>query len=128
MCAWFGTTAAGKKAKLAVHSKRRRVREQAATPEGDAGIDRMAIFHAHNGLCVRCKLPVPEEDFELDHVEPLSRGGLHTAGNLAPIHPKCNQRKGNRGGPRKKGLRRTPFRKKAPPPLPTHTDDGEEFF
>lgn len=122
--AWYGTTKAGERARLAVHSKRRRAREQAATPEGDAGIDRLAIFRAHNGLCNRCKLPVPEDTFELDHIDPLSKDGAHTAANLAPIHPKCNREKAAKMGPRKKGLRRTAFKVK-PRPLPPH--DPEMF-
>lgn len=122
--AWFGTTTAGAKAKRSRHSKRRRAREVAATPEGDPGIDRIALFRAHNGLCGKCGLPVPEDAFELDHDHPLSKGGLHTSENLVPMHPKCNREKAAKVGPRKKGLRRTKFKIKARP-LPPH--DPEMF-
>lgn len=125
MCAWFGTTKSGLKAKRAVHSKRRQLREQAATPADNEGIDRLAIYDIRNGLCNICGLPVPIDDFELDHVIPLTANGSHTADNLAPAHPSCNASKGNRTGPKKKGLRSGGFRRKRAKTKPP--DDGEMF-
>jgi 5-methylcytosine-specific restriction endonuclease McrA len=39
-----------------------------------------------------CKECVDVDDWHLDHVKPLSKGGEHTYANVA--HPKCNLSKG----------------------------------
>lgn len=33
-------------------------------------------------------------DFHVDHVVPLSKGGMHGYTNVQPAHPRCNMRKG----------------------------------
>lgn len=37
-----------------------------------------------------------DQDIEIDHIIPLSRGGRHEADNLAAACPRCNRSKGNR--------------------------------
>ncbi len=121
---WFGGKDAGERAKRAIHSKRRRLREQSATPE-DEEIDRKAIWEIHGKCCHICKLPVPFDRMHLDHIVALANGGTNTTANLAPAHESCNTSKGARSGEKRKGLRSKGFRrKKVPPKLP---DDGEMF-
>lgn len=58
-------------------------------------IDRAAIYERDKGLCGICGKPVPTEDFELDHVVPLSLGGAHGPENLRAVHDVCNTQRGN---------------------------------
>lgn len=120
MCAWFGTTASGLRAKAAVKSKRRRLREAGVARDPEV---RRRVWETHNGICHLCKLPVPFDRMQVEHVEPLAKGGADVEENLAPSHGDCNAKKGARTGPKKKGLRRTrwvPKRKKA-------ASDGDVF-
>lgn len=126
---WYGTTACGVRAGKAVKAKRRRAHEQAATPDGGERIDLDEVYARDrmNGCCI-CKLPVPREQASLDHVVALANGGSHTLANVKLAHKRCNSKKGDRVGPRKKGLRRTGFKPRPRPALPTHDDDGTEIF
>lgn len=109
--AWFGSGAATKRNAKAAHGARRCARKAAAKSYGP--IDRAAIYDRDNGICHLCKLPVPREAFDLDHVTPLAEGGDDTPKNLRVAHPSCNTKKGAHTGPKKrKGLRRTPLRRK----------------
>jgi 5-methylcytosine-specific restriction endonuclease McrA len=46
---------------------------------------RVRVFLAHNGICHISKRPIRVgEAWELEHVKPLSMGGEHREGNLAP--------------------------------------------
>lgn len=47
-----------------------------------------------NGRCHYCGKAC--EKLTVDHVLPLSRGGMHTIGNLAPACPSCNYQKHNK--------------------------------
>jgi 5-methylcytosine-specific restriction endonuclease McrA len=60
---------------------------------GNADISK--LFDGWDGLCGLCKRPV-EGDYHIDHIIPLSRGGLHNQNNLQITHPRCNCRKNNR--------------------------------
>ena len=45
--------------------------------------------------CYLCKKKIEKEDeFNLDHRIPLSRGGQNNASNWMPTHKKCNEEKG----------------------------------
>ena len=126
---WYGTTASGAKAKLAVHGKRRRLREKAATPAGAEPVDLDVVYARDRvtGCCI-CKTFVPREQASLEHVVALVNGGAHTLENVKLAHGRCNSEKGKRVGAKKRGLRRTGFKPKAREPLPTHNEEGEEFF
>lgn len=126
--AWFGGTQAGKKAKLAAHSKRRSEREKAAHVEGAESFTLDDVYARDNGYCYLCSLPVIRKRASMEHVVALANGGLHTLENVRLAHKRCNSKKGARSGPRKKGLRRTGFKPKSRPALPTHDDDGSEIF
>ena len=60
-------------------------------------IDRQEIFERDEGLCGICGESVDRnENWELDHVIPLSRGGSHTFDNVQVSHRRCNRSKGTR--------------------------------
>lgn len=48
-------------------------------------------------LCGICRKPVPATDRTIDHIVPLSRGGLHELANVQLAHRACNSGRGNRG-------------------------------
>jgi 5-methylcytosine-specific restriction endonuclease McrA len=45
--------------------------------------------------CVYCATPLTPEQATLDHVFPVSKGGLHSPGNLVVACHDCNQLKGD---------------------------------
>ena len=51
------------------------------------------ICQQHNYRCASCgeKLPLT-----MDHIKPLTKGGLHSKENIQPLCGPCNVRKGNR--------------------------------
>lgn len=51
---------------------------------------------AKNVKCYLCGKPIPMGGRHVDHVVPLSKGGKHTASNLAVAHKKCNLSKGSK--------------------------------
>lgn len=53
-------------------------------------VDRQVVFERDGGVCQLCRLPVDADDWHLDHVIPLSRGGLHCYSNVQVAHPRCN--------------------------------------
>lgn len=111
---WFHGKESGQRAKLATHGKRRRLRE--ASAKGDAAPPSLDDIYAAAGgrvCCAVCRLPVPREHASLEHVVALASGGAHDAVNAATVsHRRCNSRKGTRTGPRRKGLKRSPLRRK----------------
>ncbi len=61
-----------------------------------AAAARKRIYARDQGVCYLCDRWVDWDDFELDHVTPISRGGSNAATNLAVSHHRCNQLKGAR--------------------------------
>ena len=59
-------------------------------------IDRQVVFSRDAGTCGICQQGVAPEGWHLDHVIPLSKGGLHSYDNVQVSHPVCNQSKGAR--------------------------------
>ena len=53
------------------------------------------IYLRDNKICSLCSLPVERVDASIDHVIPLSKGGLHSPDNVKLAHRKCNSKKGN---------------------------------
>jgi 5-methylcytosine-specific restriction enzyme A len=45
------------------------------------------------GICYYCKNPVKPKELTMDHIVPLSRGGLSTKGNVVPSCKECNNKK-----------------------------------
>lgn len=58
-------------------------------------VDPAIVYEMHGGRCGICKQFI-EGDFHVDHVIPLSKGGMHGYINVQPAHPVCNISKGNR--------------------------------
>ena len=55
------------------------------------------VVLARDGLrCGLCGGDVDPTDIHLDHIQPVSRGGLNRVRNLQVAHSRCNLRKGNR--------------------------------
>ena len=65
MCAWFGTTKAGAKAKLARRSKSRANREKAAPRVAGEDVTLDAIYDRDNAKCCLCKRHVAREQASL---------------------------------------------------------------
>lgn len=68
-------------------------------------VDRQAIFVRDNWRCGLCRKRIGKSyrhphprSVSLDHIIPLSRGGLHRADNVQAAHLICNLSKNNRGG------------------------------
>jgi 5-methylcytosine-specific restriction endonuclease McrA len=55
--------------------------------------DIKAIYEMQKGKCAHCKRKVGE-DYEVDHIQPLSKGGSNWPANLQILCPKCNRDKG----------------------------------
>jgi hypothetical protein len=58
---------------------------------------RLAIAARDGWLCGICGQPITDRnDLHIDHVHPVSKGGLSTDDNLRPTHWRCNVLKGAR--------------------------------
>lgn len=50
----------------------------------------------HMVYCYLCgQIINPEDDWNLDHVRPKSKGGITAPYNLRPVHKECNTKRGN---------------------------------
>lgn len=76
-----------------IHKANRRARELDAYVED---VDRRVVWLRDGGVCGICGEAADRDDWHLDHVQPLARGGLHCYENVQVTHPACNQRKGAR--------------------------------
>ena len=70
----------------------RAMREQYFVEE----VDRKIVFNRDKGICHICKETCDSKDWHLDHVMPVSKGGLHCYDNVAVSHSSCNLKKGNK--------------------------------
>lgn len=75
--------------------KQRAKRRQVVPTEAEL-IRKPDIWERDQGVCGICQLPADADNWHLDHVTPLSRGGDHTHDNVQVSHPTCNLRKNNR--------------------------------
>lgn len=74
-------------------NQERRARQRSQTVES---VDRLEVYRRSDGVCGICKHPVTAEEFQVDHIQPLSKGGAHSYANTQPAHPRCNQSKKDR--------------------------------
>lgn len=66
---------------------------------------RVKVYQQGNGICAICGKPVSYEEFTIDHIIPLSRGGGNELNNLQIACKGCNELKNNRTDPElNKGL------------------------
>ncbi len=57
---------------------------------------RARIWLRDAGVCRLCNTPADPDNWELEHLTPLSRGGEHSHANCAVSHPSCNRAKHNK--------------------------------
>lgn len=57
-------------------------------------VRRAEVWERDLGICYLCMGKADPDNWHLDHVIPLSRGGSHSLDNVAVTHPACNLRKG----------------------------------
>ena len=60
-------------------------------------VDHRVVFERDKGVCGICKEPVdPMSKWEVDHIVPILRGGLHSYANVQLAHARCNRSKGSK--------------------------------
>lgn len=64
--------------------------------EYDVTIKLVHVFKRAQGICGICKKWVQPKKASMDHIQPLSKYGTHTYGNIQLTHLICNLRKGDR--------------------------------
>lgn len=57
-------------------------------------VDPAVVYRMHGGMCGICEQFVSRDNFEVDHIMPLAKGGQHGYVNVQPAHPRCNRSKG----------------------------------
>ncbi len=57
--------------------------------------EHLAILSKTDGVCAHCGKRLDEHDMTIDHVFPVSKGGLHDEYNLLPLCERCNNEKSN---------------------------------
>lgn len=72
--------------RLNEYAQRRRAVERGATIAGRA-IHRAEIWERDGGKCHICGKACDPENWHLDHLIPVSRGGSHTRDNVSVSHP-----------------------------------------
>jgi hypothetical protein len=75
-------------------SRRRRARVRGQFVET---IDMRVLFERDGGRCGICGKKVEKAVASVDHILPISKGGLHSYANVRLAHQLCNYRRGNRG-------------------------------
>lgn len=81
---------------LALNAKREprdAIRAKRGTREQYQPRDIIKLFLAQNGKCAYCKIKL-REDYEVDHIVAVSRGGRNSIANLQLSCPSCNRLKG----------------------------------
>jgi len=85
----YAKSPAGKAVKSRYKAKRR-----TAELSGNlSGADLARVFDAFGGLCAYCR---SGGDMQIDHFNPLRRGGSHSVGNIVISCGKCNNSKNAR--------------------------------
>lgn len=69
---------------------RRRARERKAFVEY---VDPNLVWQRDSGVCQICGHAADQDDWHLDHIIPISRGGDHSYSNTQVTHPFCNRSK-----------------------------------
>lgn len=116
-CAWCGKTFSTYRMKKTtcslecqkkLHNYRTDHRLTGITVDADITIEKLA--RRDNQICQLCGMPVDWNDYKIvndqmicgnsypsvDHIVPISQGGLHEWGNIQLAHRVCNSRKGAR--------------------------------
>lgn len=72
-------------------TQRRRARLRNAFVEP---VHRMMIAERDHWICHICKKQVTKDTMSIDHLVPLSKGGIHAPINVALAHTRCNAQRG----------------------------------
>jgi 5-methylcytosine-specific restriction endonuclease McrA len=64
-----------------------------AQSKGGDKIYMSTLYLRDKGICQICKFPCSKEEASVDHIQPLSKNGTHTWGNVQLAHLCCNLRK-----------------------------------
>ncbi len=75
------------------HAAKRRALKKAQFVED---VDPVVVFERDGGICGICREPVDRQNFHVDHVRPLAKGGEHSYANTQVAHPECNCAKRDR--------------------------------
>lgn len=59
-------------------------------------VNRKVVFENYHGICYMCSVILDPNEWHLEHIIPLSRGGEHSYENTAASCKPCNQRKSNK--------------------------------
>lgn len=79
--------------KVRLYSARRRALKRGS--EGDVSKDSwLALKESYGHKCPCCLKEEPEVSLTLDHIVPISRGGVHDISNIQPLCFLCNLKKG----------------------------------
>ena len=54
---------------------------------------RYQVYLRDGGICQICGQPVNPDNWQIDHIVPLARGGADDESNWQLAHPKCNRQK-----------------------------------
>lgn len=57
-------------------------------------VDPAIVYKMHGGMCGVCRDFVEYDNFHVDHIVPLAKGGQHGYINVQPAHSFCNLSKG----------------------------------
>ena len=71
--------------------KRRALEKQTLTEP----YTRQQIIQIYGDNCYLCNKPI-DNDYHLDHIIPISKGGTDLIENIRPTHPLCNLQKGDK--------------------------------
>lgn len=77
-------------AKRQARSRRRSLKRGAFVED----VHPLVVLERADGECGICGGDVDPFQFDVDHIVPLVRGGLHNYENSQAAHPVCNRRKG----------------------------------
>ena len=58
-------------------------------------INKTLIINWESRICGICNLKI-KDDYHIDHIIPISKGGAHAVSNLQLAHPFCNRSKFNK--------------------------------
>lgn len=79
--------------KKVIKEQRRRARIRGARGDGITTEQWARLKRDYAGLCAHCATPTKRP--QLDHIDPVSRGGDHDVANAVPACSTCNQSKNN---------------------------------
>ena len=75
---------------VAIDSKRRASKKDVKFEK----FSRQDVLDMWGTVCHICLDAIELDDWHMDHVHPLSKGGEHSLNNVKPSHPTCNMSKG----------------------------------